>query len=89
MGKLPSYLVYSKKNPQAALSLNDDLEDAVYKLEDVAESLKYDDNPDIAAMGYHRIHLEKHNYFMMYRVVKNTVFVDRIFRDLQDYKRKL
>ena len=81
-----SYISLIKKNPQAVINLNNDFEDAVYTLETAAGSLKFDDDPDIAAMGYHRIHLDKHNYFMLYRVIGDQAFVDRIFHDLQDYK---
>lgn len=81
-----SYLVNVKKNPQAATNVNNDFEDSVTDLENTAGSLKLDDDPDIAAMGYHRIHLKKHRYFLLYIVENNTVFVDRMFHDLQDYK---
>ncbi len=84
-----SYIALVKKNPQAAMNLNDDLEDAVCTLEDMAGSLKYDDDTDIAAMGYRRIHLKKHRYFMLYRIVGGTAFIDRIFHDLQDYRNRL
>lgn len=84
-----SYLDKVKKNPQAVMNLNNDLEDAVYTLETMAGSLKYDDDPDIAAMGYRRIHLKKHRYFMLYRLEDDTAFVDRIFHDLQDYKNRM
>ena len=60
-----SYISLIKKNPQAVINLNNDFEDAVCALETAAGSLKLDDDSDIAAIGYHRIHLDKHNYFIL------------------------
>lgn len=81
-----TYLLLVKKSEQAADSLLDDFLDAVGELEDVAGSLKLDDDKDLAALGYHRIHLKKHRYYLLYRIEGQTVVVDNMFHDLQDYK---
>ena len=81
-----SYILLVKKNEQAADSLLDDFLDAVGELEGVAGNLKLDDDEDLAALGYHRIHLKKHRYYLLYRIEDQTAIVDNMFHDLQDYK---
>ena len=81
-----TYLLFVKKSEQAANNLLDDFLDAVGELEDVAGSLKLDDDEDLAALGYHRIHLKKHRYYLLYRLEGQTATVDNMFHDLQDYK---
>ena len=39
--------------------------------------------------GYHRINFLRHRYFMLYRIEENTVFIDDIFHELQDYENKM
>lgn len=80
------YLVRKKRNPDAAIRLIDDFERALVGLAHIAGSLKLDDDPKLARMGYRRIHLDRHNYFMLYRVVDDTAIVDRVFHDRQDYR---
>ena len=31
----------------------------------------------------------RHRYFMLYRIEENTVFIDDIFHELQDYENKM
>ena len=83
------YLVTVKLNPEAAVSLLDDFEQTIMNLERSAGSLKLDDDPRLARLGYHRIHLSRHSYFMMYRLTGDTAVVDRIFHDLQDYRNRI
>ena len=44
---------------------------------------------EIAVLGYHRINFLSHRYFMLYRIENNTVYVDNIFHELQDYESKM
>ena len=83
------YLLEEKQSPQAAGNLLDDYDITLKRLELVAESLKYCDNPRLAEFGYKRINFESHNYFMMYRVIGEEILVDRIFHGLQDYENKM
>lgn len=81
-----AYLLLVKKNDQAAGNLLDDFNNTISQLETVAGSLKLDDDPDLAALGYHRIHLKKHRYFLLYRINGDNAVTDNMFHDLQDYK---
>lgn len=64
----------------------DDFEATAQSLKKVAGSLKLCDNHRLKELGYRRINFFSHRYFMMYRIVENTVFVDNIFHELQDYE---
>lgn len=81
-----SYLIFDKNNIQAAKNLLDDFEKTKISLSKVAGSLKLCDNPKLNKLGYRRINLMAHRYFMLYRIEENTVFVDNIFHELQDYE---
>lgn len=80
------YLLFEKKNEQAARNLLDDFEKTKISLSSVAGSLKLCDNPKLKELGYRRINFLTHRYFMLYRIEGNTVFVDNIFHELQDYE---
>ena len=70
------YLLFEKKN-----TLN--------CLKNVAGSLSLCENQRLRALGYHRINFLRHRYFMLYRIEENTVFIDDIFHELQDYENKM
>ena len=80
------YLLYEKKNEQAAGNLLDDFEATIGSLLHVAGSLKECENPRLRALGYRRINFLAHRYFILYRIEENSVFVDSIFHELQDYE---
>ena len=83
------YLLFVKKNDQAAGSLLDDFEITKNNLARVAGSLRDCSNPRLSALGYKRINFMSHRYFMLYRIEGNKVMVDNIFHELQDYENRL
>lgn len=83
------YLLFEKKNEQAAGNLLDDFEATKNSLSRVAGSLKVCDNPHLKKLGYRRINFLTHRYFMLYRIEGDTVFIDNIFHELQDYENKM
>lgn len=83
------YLLFSKKNEQAAKNVLDDFEDTKKVLRSVAGSLKLCENPRLKELGYHRINFLRHRYFILYRIEKEFVFIDNIFHELQDYEKKM
>lgn len=87
--KFVLYLLFEKKNEQAACNLLDDFESAITTLARVAESLKMCENQHLKNLGYRRINFISHRYFMLYRVEEDKVFVDNIFHELQDYENKM
>ena len=83
------YLLFAKKNKQAARNVLDDFEDTVKRLKYVASSLKICDNPHLQSFGYRRINFKQHRYFMLYRIENDVVYVDDIFHELQDYENRM
>lgn len=83
------YLLFAKKNKQAARNVLDDFEDTVKRLKYVASSLKICDNPHLQSFGYRRINFQQHRYFMLYRIENDVVYVDDIFHELQDYENRI
>ena len=84
-----SYLLSEKKSEQAAGNLLNDFEATKVSLSNVAGSLKFCDNPKLRELGYRRINFLSHRYFMLYRIKNDTVYVDNIFHELQDYENKM
>lgn len=84
-----TYILFEKKSEQAAENLLNDFEATKVSLSRVAGSLKLCDNPRLKELGYRRINFLSHRYFMLYRIEENTVFVDNIFHELQDYESKM
>lgn len=82
------YLLFEKKNEQAAKNLLDDFEETKRQLSRAAGSMAYCQNVRLKEFGYKRINFWKHKYFMLYRVEDNIVIVDNIFHELQDYENK-
>lgn len=83
------YLIFEKKNIQAAKNVLNDFDATVKSLKYVAGSLKLCDNPKLRQLEYRRINFLNHRYFMLYRIVENTVFIDNIFHELQDYENRI
>ena len=65
-------------------SLND-FEATKISLSNVGGSLKLCDNPKLRELGYRRMNFLSHHYFMLYRIKNDTVYIDDIFHELQDY----
>lgn len=84
-----AYLLFEKKNEQAAQNVLNDFEQTKDILSHIAGSLKVCDNERLKELEYRRINFQNHRYFMLYRVENDTVYVDGIFHELQDYENKL
>ena len=89
LDKFVRYLLLEKKSEQAARNLLDDFESTIVSLSHIAGSLKECENPRLKELGYRRINFMTHRYFMLYRIDGDTVFVDNIFHELQDYESKM
>ena len=77
MNQFIQYLLFVKKNKQAAKNVLDDFENTIKKLKYVASSLKVCDNPRLQGLGYRRINFQQHRYFMLYRIENDVVYVVR------------
>ncbi|MBO5097620.1 MAG: type II toxin-antitoxin system RelE/ParE family toxin [Agathobacter sp.] len=83
------YLIFDKKNDQAARSLLRDFEETIKVLSRIASALRYCDNPKLRELGYKRMHFLNHRYFMMFRIEEDRIIIDNIFHELQDYENYL
>lgn len=86
--QLEMYIAYTLsefKDLQAARSIRDDAMKTKKRLSNIAGSLALCDNEVLARNGYHRILFAKHNFFMVYRIDNDTVIVDAMYHELQDY----
>ena len=89
LDKFIRYLLFEKKNEQAARNFLDDFDETKNILSNVAASLKDCDNPKLKQFGYKRINFRKHRYFMLYRVEGNLAIIDNMFHELEDYENHL
>ncbi len=80
------YLLYKLKSEQATISVTDDMEHTIERLSYMASGMKLCDDPRLHDLGYRTIHFKRHNYFMLYRIQDDTVYVDAIYHDLQNYE---
>ncbi|MCM1136226.1 MAG: type II toxin-antitoxin system RelE/ParE family toxin [Clostridium sp.] len=84
--KILDYIFYELKNAQAAYSVEQDMRETISRLSYVAGSLKLCDDPDLRAQGYRVIHLKRHRYFMLYKILDTCAYVIGVYHDLQDYE---
>ena len=80
------YLRQDLGNEQAAMNVKEDMEETKLRLSQVAGSLKLCDDPELQALGYRTIHLKRHRYFLLYKIIDDIVRVVGIYHDLQDYE---
>lgn len=65
------------------------MRETIGRLSYAADSLKLCDNPELRMQGYRTIHLKRHRYFMLYKIVDTFVYVIGVYHDLQDYEHTL
>lgn len=86
VSEILDYIFFTLKNPQAALDVEQDMKETSKRLTHIAGSLKLCDDPKLRELGYHTIHLKRHNYFMLYKIMGKQVFIMAVYHDLQDYE---
>lgn len=87
--KILDYIFNELKNVQAAYDVEQDMKETAGRLSYVAGSLKLCDDPRLRALGYRTIHLKRHQYFMLYKLVDSYVYIIGVYHDLQDYENAL
>ncbi len=87
--KILDYIFYELENTQAAYSVEQDMKETIDRLSYVAGNLKFCDDPDLRALEYRTIHLKRHSYFMLYKIVGTYVYVIGVYHDMQDYENTL
>jgi plasmid stabilization system protein ParE len=89
LDNIVNYLQYEKRNSQAASNLLLDFEKTVKRLSYSAGSIMLCSNTYLNERGYRRIGLEHYRYFLLYRIENDTVVIDKMFHELQDYENKM
>ena len=84
------YLIYKKKNMQAAVAVSKDFDETVDSLTNLAGVLRLCEDEDLRRRGIKKIFLKRHDYVLLYRIVKydgNAVAViEAVYHTLQDYE---
>lgn len=84
-----NYLKDVKKSSQAAKNVVQDFNATAAKLKNAAASLGDSENPKLKARNLKRINFIKHDYFLLYRIEGEYVYVINMFHSLEDYENKL
>ncbi|MCM1537431.1 MAG: type II toxin-antitoxin system RelE/ParE family toxin [bacterium] len=87
--KVLDYIFYELENAQAAYSVEQDMRETIDRLSYVAANLKLCDDSEFRIRGYRTIHLKRHKYFMLYKIVDTDVYVIGVYHDMQDYENAL
>lgn len=83
------YLLFIKKSPQAAESIVLDFRMTRQRLETIADSLVEPVSVKLRERMLRRINFVKHDYFLLYRIEHDTVYVTNMFHAREDYENKL
>ena len=86
LNNITDYIFYNLMNPDAAERVLDDFENAMDKLRRTAGLFALCEEPELAQHGYRRYHFERHRYILLYRIVGQEIFIDRVYHELQDYQ---
>jgi len=87
--QLEMYIAYTLSefgNFQAARAIRDDARETKKRLSNVADSLPLCEDKILAKNGYRRIMFARHNFFMVYRINNDTIIVEAMYHELQDYE---
>lgn len=87
--KFLAYICTVLKNLQAADSLMKDFDETVQILEEKADYFGYCNSERLRKMGFHKIHLKRHRYLLVYRVKCDKVIVEGMYHELQDYENSI
>ena len=87
--KFLEYIYFVLKSPQAADNLMQDFDDTIEILEEQANHFGYCRSERLRKLGFHKIHLIKHRYLLVYRVKKDRVIIEGMYHELQDYEKAI
>ena len=89
---LRRYTKYVKEtlgNSQAAKSILVDFRETKRKLTTIAESIVKPENDRLKEKSLKRINFKKHNYFLLFKIVDDIVYITNMFHGSEDYEAKL
>lgn len=83
------YVAVQLSNKSVAISILEDVEKVYNVLEERAEAFPYCEDPFLAVKGIRKALLARHDYVILYRIDEDTVTVEGIFHELENYSSKL
>ena len=86
LGCYADYIQFTLLNESAADAVLSDAYETIEELETSAGSLPYCDDPDLKALGYHKVLFRRHDYVMIYDIFEHTARIKAIYHLLQDYE---
>ena len=84
--KFLDYIYHTLLNLQAADSLMQDFDATIGIWGMQAESFGYCQSELLRKQGFHQIHFKRHRYLFVYRVKQDSVIVEGMYHELQDYE---
>ena len=87
--RITNYLMYDKMNPQAAKSVFDDFFQTAEKLSYIADILPVSYNSDLRTRGLIRMNFLHHNYFLLFRIRRDTAEITNVFHAKENYEKKV
>ena len=88
VGEIFDYLMYyvgGYGNPGAASRFANDYGDALQRLANSAHAYVLCEDAELASMGERKIHFRKLDYKLFFHIDNDTVIIDLICHDSQDY----
>ena len=86
--RLTAYLVINLKNPDAASSFLDELEEIYNRLEENPYQFAESRDEYLFLRGYRDALFQEMNYHVVFRVHEQSVYVLGVFHTLEDYAKK-
>ena len=83
------YLLRNKKSRQAARNVVQDFYKTAARLKDSAGSLANPESQKLHSKHLKKINFIRHDYFLLYRIDGDFVYVTNMFHSLEDYESKL
>lgn len=84
--KFLKYIYQTLQNPQVAYNLMQDFDDTIGILEGQAGSFGYCRSKRLRKLGFRKIHFQRHKYLLVYRIKQNSVIIEGMYHELQDYE---
>lgn len=81
-----SYTLFTFKYKEYAKSIIKDAKATKRRLAKDADVIPLCPNKELSKLGYRKIPFSKHDFFMVYRIDGNTVVVEAMYHELQDYE---
>ena len=89
MDRILAYLSDVLRNGQAVRNVWQDYLDTREALSRTAGLKPDPDSPALRARGLKRIEFRRHDYFLLFKIVGDDVFITNVFHTLEDFERKL